>query len=77
MTNKIPVLELRRERLRSREKGAGLQWHLDRTAELDGILDQAQVDHFSVDNGDRPLRDVALEVLARGLVAESLARVAM
>lgn len=58
-------LDLRRERLRLREKGAGLQWHLDRTAELDGILDQAKVDHFSVDNGARPLRDVALEVLAR------------
>jgi hypothetical protein len=34
-------------------------------AELDGILDQATVDHFSVDNGDRPLCDVALEVLVR------------
>lgn len=58
-------LSLRRERLRSREKGAGLNWHLERTIELDGILDKAGVDHFSVDNGDRPLRDVALEVLAR------------
>jgi len=58
-------LDLRYERLRIREKGAGLNWHLERTAELDGILDQAEVDHFSVDNGDRPLREVALEVLAR------------
>jgi hypothetical protein len=59
------ALELRRERLRSREKGAGLDWHLQRTAELDRILDQASIDHFSVDNGDRPLREVASEVLAR------------
>jgi adenylylsulfate kinase len=59
------ALELRRERLRSREKGAGLDWHLERTAELDRILDEARIDHFSVDNGDRPLRDVASEVLAR------------
>lgn len=58
-------LDLRRERLRIREKGAGLSWHLERTAELDGILDKARLDDFSVDNGDRPLRDVALEVLAR------------
>jgi len=58
-------LDLRRERLRSREKGAGLNWHLERTAELDDILDKARTDHFSVDNGDRMLRDVALEVLAR------------
>ena len=58
-------LDLRRERLRTREKGAGLAWHLDRTAELDAILDKARLEDFSVDNGDRPLRDVALEVLAR------------
>ena len=58
-------LDLRCKRLRIRENGAGLNWHLARTAELDGILDKAEVDHFSVDNGDRPLREVALEVLAR------------
>lgn len=58
-------LDVRRERLRTREKGAGLNWHLDRTAELDDILDKARIEHFSVDNGDRPLHDVALEVLAR------------
>ena len=58
-------LELRRERLRVREKGAGLDWHLDRTMELDTILDGAKIEDFSVDNGNRPLRDVALEVLNR------------
>jgi hypothetical protein len=61
----IAELEVRRQRLRSREKGAGLTWHLDRTAELDRVLDKARIDHFSVDNSDRPLRDVASEVLAR------------
>jgi len=58
-------LDLRRQRLRVREKGAGLDWHLERTAELDTILDEARIEDFSVDNGDRPLREVALEVLAR------------
>ena len=58
-------LDLRRERLRVREKGAGLDWHLDRTVELDGILDTVKIEDFCVDNGDRPLREVALEVLAR------------
>jgi hypothetical protein len=58
-------LELRRERLRNREKGAGLKWHLDRTSELDAILDRSRTDHFTVDNGDRRLRDVAMEVLVR------------
>jgi adenylylsulfate kinase len=58
-------LDLRRQRLRMRERGAGLDWHLDRTAELDTILDRVGIEDFSVDNGDRPLREVALEVLAR------------
>ncbi len=58
-------LDLRRQRLCLREKGAGLDWHLDRTAELDTILDRAKIEDFSVDNGDRPLREVALEVLTR------------
>lgn len=59
----IADLETRRERLRSREKGAGLGWHLDRTAELDAILDLAKIEDFIVDNGNRRLRDVASEVL--------------
>lgn len=58
-------LDLRRKRLRMREKGAGLDWHLDRTVELDTILDRAKIEDFSVDNGDRPLREVALEILTR------------
>jgi hypothetical protein len=58
-------LDLRRERLRSREKGAGLDWHLERTLELDLVLDEAGINDFSVDNSDRPLREVASEVLAR------------
>ena len=57
--------DLRRERLRTREKGAGLEWHLNRTIELDSILDAARLEHFVVDNGNRPLRDVAIEVLTR------------
>jgi adenylylsulfate kinase len=56
-------VELRRERLRSRERGAGLDWHLNRTVELDAVLDSAALEDFSVDNGHRPLREVALEIL--------------
>ena len=58
-------LDLRRQRLRVRERGAGLDWHIDRTLELDSILDGAKIEDFSVDNGDRALREVALEVLTR------------
>src|SRR4029078_10921078 len=38
-------LELRRERLRAREIGAGLHWHLNRTEELDSVLDAARIDY--------------------------------
>ncbi len=52
-------------RLKGREHGAGLAWHLDRTVELDHILDAARLDDFVVGDDARPLRDVALEVLTR------------
>lgn len=58
-------LELRRERLRAREIGAGLDWHLARTEELDAIQDESDVVTFTVDNGRRPIREVAEEVLRR------------
>ena len=58
-------LNIRHDRLRSREKGAGLNWHLERTAELDQIFDAAKIEDFIVDNGNRSLREVALEVLER------------
>lgn len=56
---------LRLARLRDRERGAGLEWHLARTVELERILRDARLEDFSVENGERPLRDVAMEVLAR------------
>ena len=55
----------RLDRLRSREKGAGLAWHLHRTVELERILDAGRLEDFIVENGDRPLRAVAEEVLVR------------
>lgn len=55
----------REARLRSRERGAGLVWHLARTVELDAVLDAERVEHFTVDNDQRPLRAVASEVLVR------------
>ena len=58
-------IELRRARLRAREIGAGLNWHLARTEELDAIQDSAPIAYFTVDNGKRPIREVAEEVLRR------------
>lgn len=45
--------------------GPSLDWHLARTGELHDILERAALEDFTVENGDRPGRDVALEVLER------------
>lgn len=45
--------------------GPALDWHLKRTVELEAILSAAAQENFSVDNGDRPIRAVAEEILNR------------
>jgi hypothetical protein len=55
----------RAARLRAREVGAGLEWHLARTEELNAIMGAAHLEDFTVDNGERPVREVAVEVLTR------------
>jgi hypothetical protein len=52
-------------RLRTREMGGGLEWHIRRTSELQTILDDAALCDFVVSNDGRNVRDVALEVLIR------------
>lgn len=42
----------------------GLRWHLDRSAELDHILERAQIEDFVVDATTRPIRQAAEAVLA-------------
>jgi hypothetical protein len=54
---------IREQRIAVREQGASRDWHLARSIELDAILDAADVADFVVDNGDRPMADVANEVL--------------
>jgi adenylylsulfate kinase len=57
---------VRMERLvRRMPPGPSRDWHLSRTVELDEVLDRLAFEDFTVDNGGRPLREVALEVLAR------------
>jgi hypothetical protein len=55
--------ELNAQRLRERERGTGLEWHLNRAEE---IRRNARTDFadFEVD-GSRDLRAIALDVLAR------------
>jgi adenylylsulfate kinase len=45
--------------------GPSREWHLVRTVELEEILCRLGHEEFTVENGDRPVREVALEVLAR------------
>ncbi len=52
-------------RLAARERDPWREWHLARTVELAAILEAAGADDAVVANdGDRPLRDVAADVLA-------------
>jgi cytidylate kinase len=55
----------RAARLRQREVGSSLEWHLQRTSELQQILDQADLAVLRIENDGRPPRDVALEVLSQ------------
>lgn len=52
-------------RLNRRQVGAGLQWHLQRTTELESVLDACALHDFVVVNEDRAIRHVAVEVLIR------------
>jgi hypothetical protein len=52
------------QRIRERDIGAGLEWHLARAAELAHWRDHP-VEDFVVENADRPVREVAVEVLTR------------
>jgi hypothetical protein len=57
---------LRLGRLQERmPPGPSRDWHLARSVELEGILKNLACEDFEVENGDQPVRDVALEVLVR------------
>ena len=55
----------RRLRLRHAGADAEMQWHLDRTGQLDQILDRSKVDDFEVLSDSGTLTDVAAAVLTR------------
>jgi hypothetical protein len=66
---------VRLDRLHGRmPAGPSRDWHLGRTVELERILDRLGVEDFAVENGDRPVREVALEVLDRAGWADSMQR---
>ncbi|WP_405525892.1 hypothetical protein OG592_00710 [Streptomyces avidinii] len=58
----LPVTQRRLTRRHDGEPEA-LQWHLDRSVELDGILSRAVVDDFTIDSTTDFVPDVAASVI--------------
>lgn len=59
------TVETMQRRLRTREPGMLQETFVARARELDGILEEARLEDFCVANDDRPVTDVAAEVLTR------------
>jgi predicted ester cyclase/shikimate kinase len=57
-------IETMRQRVRSRERGLLQEKFVGRVAELNALLDKAQVEDFSLDNDGRSVTEVARELLA-------------
>ena len=57
--------ETRASRIRLRDTGASQEWHLNRTLELDTILDEAGLENFTAENEGGAVSDVAHEILER------------
>jgi hypothetical protein len=54
---------IREARLRGRDQGKSLDWHLARTIELEMILETVQLHDFILWNEDRSMEDAATEML--------------
>jgi hypothetical protein len=53
------------QRIRLRESGVSQRDYVARVAELNTILDRAQLENFTITNENRPLTDVAHELLVK------------
>lgn len=58
-------IDTMQQRVRTRESGVLQAQYVDRVAILDAILDRAQLEDFTVINEDRPINDVAQEMLIK------------
>ena len=58
-------IETMEQRVRLRESGISLRDYVARVAELNTILDRAQLENFTVTNENRLLTDVARELLVK------------
>jgi hypothetical protein len=61
----IASMETMEQRVRLRESGISQRDYVARVAELNTILDRAQLENFTVTNENRPLTDVARELLVK------------
>ena len=61
----IAGMETMEQRVRLRESGISQRDYVARVAELNTILDRAQLENFTVTNENRPLTDVAHELLVK------------
>jgi hypothetical protein len=55
--------KVRRLRLKSRESGESLQWHLNRTVELERIFESAALEDFVITNENEPIEYIAQKTL--------------
>lgn len=58
-------IETMGQRVRSRDSGTLQQKYVERVAELNAMLDRAQLEDFSIVNENRSITDVAQEMLTR------------
>ncbi len=74
----VSAESLRMDRIQQRmPPGPSRQWHLERTVELEQLLADRAIEDFTVENDERSVRTVALDVLAgAGWISAEQARVA-
>ena len=58
-------IEAMKRRVQMRESGISQREYVARVATLNAILDRAKLEDFAVTNEDRPLTEVAIEVLVQ------------
>jgi len=61
----VASIEAMKRRVRMRELGISQREYVARVAKLNAILDRARLEDFAVRNEDRPLTEVAIDVLVQ------------
>jgi hypothetical protein len=61
----VASLQVMQRRVENRESGAWQRRYIERVEKLSNILDEARLEDFTVSNENRPLTDVATEMLVK------------